>query len=337
MYNPKRKGIISAIISAIGHVSSAGYNIIGENIINPKGHTLETTEKFYSIDIAKNVKQYYKLIFYTVPVGCIFGLLLMFQYRKELDENKESTTEPLTNTDNTSQSENAMKKDMEKIFKDKRVWRLAFIILLGSFVLFLVINNFKTIGATAPKRIDAFLLKYTALCMGIFLCLSAPIWGTLIDKFHFKNLVLVINCLGIICGIGLIIGLYYFHLLFCFIVCLSVSSVSGLMSIVNPHIMKIYGIKYSMIVGGVVALISGSSNLIGSIFSFVISTVLENNINFAYGCIYVIGSVLSVISLLLTFGESNEPFKFVDTESIEKLSEMYVQEGSVQASEVGKQ
>ena len=102
MYNPKRKGIISAIISAIGHVSSAGYNIIGENIINPNNHTLETIEKFYSIDIAKNVKQYYKLIFLTVPVGCIFGLMLMFQYRKEFDETKETSTEPLTNTDKLS-------------------------------------------------------------------------------------------------------------------------------------------------------------------------------------------------------------------------------------------
>ena len=91
-----------------------------------------------------------------------------------------------------------------------------------------------------------------------------------------------------------------------------------------------------MIVGGVVALISGSSNLIGSIFSFIISTVFEKNKNFAYGCIYVIGSALSVVSLLLTFGESNEPLKFVDTESIEKLSEMYVQEGNVQITELEK-
>lgn len=42
MYNPKRKGIISAIITAVGHVSSAKYNVIGDTVINPSNYTLKS-------------------------------------------------------------------------------------------------------------------------------------------------------------------------------------------------------------------------------------------------------------------------------------------------------
>ena len=111
-------------------------------------------------------------------------------------------------------------------------------------------------------------------------------------------------------GVAIVLGIYYLPILFCVTVCVNALCVSGVRTILNPHVMKIFGIKYSMIVYGIIGLVSGSSNFMGSLFSFVVSSVIKNNKNFAYGCIFIFASVLNVFSLLLTQFEKDDVFEF---------------------------
>ena len=335
-YKPEKKGIISALVTALGHVAGAAFNIIGEKMINSSGYTLSEDEVRYPYYIARNVKSYYKFIFYTVPVGTFLGILFTFQYSHNKQEKKDpmlvtpeempresiGSFTPKDPNNLTAEEKEMYKKDIMKIVKNKRVWTLAMVNWLGTFLLFLVLNTFKTIGATAPKRVDANMLMYTAVFVALSLSLASPFWGFLIDKFSFKVLFSIVNIVGIIIGVAIVLGLYYLPLLFCVVVAIDGLCVSGFMSILNPHIMKIFGIHYSMIVSGIIGLVAGTSNFIGSIFSFVVASVFKNNQNFAYGCIFVFGSVLNVVSLILTFFESNEPFEFTkkDIENVDGIT-----------------
>ena len=305
-YYPEKKGLISAVISSLGHIAGAGYNLIGETLINKENYTLQKDEVKYPFEIAKNVKRYYRFIFLTVPIGTIFGLLLTFQYKKKKNLSFISKKE----------EKGQYKKDLKRIIKSKRVWTLSLVCWLGTFLLFLLLNTFKAIGATAPKRVDAALLKYTAVFVGFSLSLSSPLWGIMIDKISFRVLFSIINVIGMFVGVAIVLGIYYLPIMFCVTVCVNALCVSGVRTILNPHVMKIFGIKYSMIVYGIIGLVSGSSNFMGSLFSFVVSSVFKNNMNFAYGCIFIFGSVLNFFSLILTQFEKDDVFEFT-TENFE--------------------
>ena len=152
--------------------------------------------------------------------------------------------------------------------------------------------------------------------MGFSLSLSSPLWGIMIDKISFRVLFSIINVIGMFVGVAIVLGIYYLPIMFCVTVCVNALCVSGVRTILNPHVMKIFGIKYSMIVYGIIGLVSGSSNFMGSLFSFVVSSVFKNNMNFAYGCIFIFGSVLNFFSLILTQFEKDDVFEFT-TENFE--------------------
>ena len=307
------------------------------------------------------MKTYYLFIFIAVPVGTVLGTLLIFQYRPDLSElnqeSKEQDSEknpqdfsdkntqeepPVISQDNSKenpilpkspdfpgksineQDKQQLKKVMKQIIKHRRIWILSGINFLASFLFLLVVNTFKTIGATAPTRVDAELLKYTATFCGLSLSFFGPIWGFLIDKIDFKIIFIIVNSAGIGIGVGLVFGLYI-PWLFCILVCLAGLGTSGVAAIFNPHVMKVYGIQYSMMVVGIINFIGGLSNLFGSIFAFIFSSVYKQNQNFAYGCVYVIGSVMNLGALILTFFESNKPFVYDDTkeeiDNVEKICE----------------
>lgn len=285
-------------------------------------------EDYYPFHIAKNIKEYYKIIFYVIPSGTIICLLLTFQYTPALEEvsvspdllpeeeNDESKAiseqeqeQDLFPQLQDKNEKNKKSEEIKMILKNRRVWILSGINFGAMFLVILILNTFKTIGATAPKRVSATMLTYTAVFCAFALSVFGPLWGFLIDKVNFKIIMIIINGIGISLGVGMVFGLYV-PLLFCFLVGLAVVCVSGVMSSFHPHIMRIFGIHYSMIIGGVVGLVGGFSNLLGSIFTFVISSVFKNNQNFAYGCVYVFGALLSLVALLLTLFENNEPFDF---------------------------
>lgn len=349
-YCPEKKGSIAALITSIGNLGNAVYNYLGESLINPTNYTLQTGETHYPYWIAKNVKKYYAFIFIAIPIGTILGCLFIYQFVPDLkelqspilpgDENPPTETEegidkprisppklppPPMMKPLTESEKQKYKKDISKVLHNKRIWILSAINFLASFLLLLVVNSYKTIGATAPTRVDGALLRDTAVFCAVCLSGFGPLWGLLIDKVNFKIIFIIVNAIGTGVGIGLVFGLY-FPILFCLLVCATGLCASGLTAVFNPHIMKVYGIQYSMIVSGIINLIGGMSNLIGSMFTFIVSTVYADNQNFAYGCVYVVGASMNFLAMLLTLWESNEPFEYVHTEDIETVGDMYDKE-----------
>lgn len=354
-YCPEKKGLIAALITSIGNLGNAAYNYFGETLINSTNYTLKEGEKYYPFWIAKNVSRYYALIFVAIPVGTILGCLFIYQFVPDLkelqvpiisnlpNEIEEGNDKPRISPPKlppppmmkplTEAEKMKYKKDISKVLHNKRIWILSAINFLASFLLLLVVNSYKTIGATAPTRVDAALLRDTAVFCAICLSGFGPLWGLLIDKVIFKIIFIIVNAIGTGVGIGLVFGLYI-PILFCLLVCATGLCASGLTAVFNPHIMKVYGIQYSMIVAGIINLIGGMSNLIGSMFTFIVSTVYADNQNFAYGCVYIVGASMNFLAMLLTLWESNEPFEYDHIQDIETVGDMYDKERESRITEI---
>ena len=213
------------MITSIGNLGNAAYNYLGETLINPTNYTLKKGENYYPFWIAKNVSKYYAFIFIAIPVGIVFAFINLFQnlksfkfqfyqvllmkLKKEMISQVPKLPPPSMMKPLTEAEKMKYKKDISKVLHNKRIWILSAINFLASFLLLLVVNSYKTIGATAPTRVDAALLRDTAVFCAICLSGFGPLWGLLIDKVNFKIIFIIVNAIGTGVGIGLDLGFIY--------------------------------------------------------------------------------------------------------------------------------
>ncbi len=92
--------------------------------------------------------------------------------------------------------------------------------------------------------------------------------------------------------------------------------IAGLMTAINPHVMGVYGIKYTLELNGIIGIFSGISSLVGAIISFVFGLIWTTGkeIIFPYRVVYTVGSVLSISAFILQWFEPNEEFVYDEIE-----------------------
>lgn len=314
------------------------YLLLGEFLINPDAESLEKGKEYYKIKIAKNIKKYYIVILIAVPLSTAIALLFTYQYKEE-EQQQEIDTQDETNTErcidkvsNNSIAQqstvtNIYSHELSQAFKSKRLWICATLTFLISFIILLQLNTFKTIGTL--NEVPVPYLTVTAAFSGIGLVAFGPIWGYISDKVRFNILIVIITAIGVIMGVSLGLTLQYkMDLSFCLLTSLGVICVAGLMNIMNPHIMKVFGIKYLMQLGGIINLSNGLSNVIGSIFAFVVSQVYsEKNQNVGYYILYGVGGVFSLLALMLSFCENDD--EFFATHLINSVSKIVTEQPSI--------
>lgn len=333
LYNPKKKGMIASIILSIGQIGSPIFAVVAESIINPRSVIIPTDNWIFPSDISENFFSYLKMIYFIYPVGTIITLLTFIKYddsKKDeiginiigftsgLNDNPSEKKSPKKPLFINGQRTEKYKSDIRKIFKSRRIYMLCLIYFLSSFLFFLITSTSKTIGSL--KHFNTDLLKYSSMVGGISLLLLGPVWGYLYDKFHFKILVNVVNGAGVFIGPLIIAALIYDQWLFAVMTIVNGFFFIGMMNIFNPHIMKIYTIEYSMEIAGIMVSAGGFSNVIGSIFAFVVSKILsdEEKTQYAYIAIYSAGSFFNLVSLFVSRYENDIPFDFNES-SEEKL------------------
>ena len=103
LYAPDKKGIISGIFGIGIMIITAVFALAGEKIINLRGVTLDEDEGFYPPKIAKRTYLYFLIGECFIPIGLIFALLLIYEYKKE------------DNQDNISDSISEKKEDEENL------------------------------------------------------------------------------------------------------------------------------------------------------------------------------------------------------------------------------
>ena len=89
------------------------------------------------------------------------------------------------------------------------------------------------------------------------------------------------------------------------------------MSASHLHILRVYGIKYSLEIGGVIGIFGGIFNIMNSSLSLLISKFCHTGeeLQFAYRFIYLAGIAISGAGFYLALNEKEDKFNFASNEN----------------------
>ena len=311
-YFPNCKGLISSLYSTFCGIGIIFLNFYVENfIINPK-HFEPNVENntFYSGEINYNFKQFLKLqIFcYLILTLLTFVFIFPFENEKNFDENENENENENLYVQMEKDDENEYDiNDIKMALKSKRFLKILIIFFNTIFFVTLIENTYRPIAIL--KKIDTKTQQNIISLVFILICILTLIFGILFDKFSFKIIMNLINF--IICFSCFFYNFSdYSNITFVFW-CLSISfGNAGIYSILYPHIMKIFGIKYYLELSGIVSLMDSLSSPFVSAFVYSMDFFFENNRNFGYFLVYFFCGILNIISIYFTCYENEIEFEY---------------------------
>lgn len=308
LYYPKKKGIINAIIICIGGLVSALYVYIGEKIINPHKKTIKNkeTDPVYPEDVAERTKYFFIFAMIVIPITTFISLFLFYKFEKpkETEDSSEIKNEPMIKSQNKNET------NTKEIMLNFRFWRNIIIISLMPFWIYFLTATYR---AYLPMiGVNRKLMPYLPTIITALSSITGLIWALIFDKFGFQIIIKImsITCIILSCYFTIFINniaLYIIGL----IISSSISRV-GMMSIINPHIMQVYGFKNFLIIGGFARLFNQLSFFIAGLTSIFLSFNYKtgDELKTPYRIIASIGILLSCIGLFFSFYENDEKFQF---------------------------
>lgn len=147
-----------------------------------------------------------------------------------------------------------------------------------------------------------------ALC-SITGCLSSIIFSLVGDKLQFR----FIFCLfGILLTINSFIFPLSFHneILFILEVLVVAFSLNGFNIIIDPHLMKVFGMENFVEICGVIRSSSGIAEIFSVILAFYLENYFTGSKDHAYKWMYFISGVSSFTSFVLSLFENDEKFNY---------------------------
>jgi hypothetical protein len=226
----ERKGLIASIIVSAGFISSSIFTYVSEKLVNPDKVPRPEGSEFFPMEVAKNIRKYYQLMFVCIISATILCLLTLFKYKPpQTSEDKvNQLIETETGTGNNDilkvTQTNAIKNNkpslplsvtlsfsvvpmtslynpklnyktnLKKILGTFRIWKIALMRILTTYSLVLTTNTFKTLGT--EKGIQPLELTNTVsitfFCIiGLGFCI-----GWITDTVSMRTLFLFINVFG---------------------------------------------------------------------------------------------------------------------------------------------
>ena len=307
-YYPKKGGFLGSLIGSCFILLGTITGVLGENIINPEKYTLQKGEQFYPLEISQNYIKYFKYLIFINPILLILSLLLIKKYSPELDEEFSQENNNIENLkDKNIKKDENYSKNIKSALRDKRIWRITGINIFTPFVMGFSGNTFRVYGALAS--ISGAIMQYSVLFNGFSNIFVGPLWGYINDKYKYE----IINLL--LCGCST------FHALILtifiksntiYIICIFLGSIimSGFMSASRLHILRVYGIKYSLEIGGIIGIFGGIFNIVKALLSFIISKYYHTGeeLQFAYRFIYMFGIGICGFGFFLALYEKEDKF-----------------------------
>ena len=315
-YYPKHKGVISASIPGIGIISSAIFNIIGEKIINPDGKT--TVNGFFSKEINDNSKILFLYILIVNIICTTISLIFFVQYNPKFESSENINC--LNEIDEKIIKDDDYYKNLKKIIKNYRIWNIGIFGAFAGFSVGFVLTTSRTfLSLTQTGEDDGKIIQYLGAFIVLCLCVFAPIWAILSDKIGFRKAIVIVTFLGILDSTGLIFFLNE-KIMYRILICIAGIILSGIIAVIGPHVMGVFGIKYSLELNGITGIFSGITSLGGAITSFVFGIIWDKaeDIIFPYKIVFIIGSVMSILAFILQWFEPEEEFDFGDMKKIDE-------------------
>ena len=347
-YYPNQKGLISSVIMSFVGVSAALYIFIGENIVNPEkeGVIDQETDPYYSEEVSQRSKNYFLFAMIVLPIFTFLSFLFFYKYNpncetEEPEENEDKEEKNENNCENEEElKDNFIKKDKKQkklnsfykpspsknikiALKSFRFWRNIIISGVMPFWLFFIQSSFRPY--VVMIGVDTNIIYFLGSGIALISCFLGPVWATLVDKFGFQPIIMII---GII-STGMPIYFFFFldnQIFYVIGLIISTSILVGIMASVTPHLMQIYGLRYFLTIGGFARLFNDLNSFIAAITTIVLSIYFKNakELLFPYKMVVVGGFFLSATGLIMIFFENDEKFIYGDENEEEKY---YVKEG----------
>ena len=198
-------------------------------------------------------------------------------------------------------------KNLKAVICNKRIWNIALIQIFSEFGIGFALSTFRVYGVLIS--INGTIMQYAPIFFGISMIVFGPIWGYINDRFQNFKIIKII-CLFFI--FDLIILFIFIKSNIIYIICIFIGSIfnTGMNTIIRPYIMKIYGMKYFIEIGGVITICIGIINIFKGLLSFLISLYYQTGkeLQIPYRIIFLIGIILNIFAYFLTFYEKGETF-----------------------------
>ena len=197
---------------------------------------------------------------------------------------------------------------------NKRIWRLIGISILTPFVNGFSGNTFRVYGALVSM--SGSVLQYSPIFTAFSNVFVGPIWGYINDTYKYE---IIIKIVSSCCILQAILFSLFIKSNTIYIICIFFGSIigSGFMSASGLHILRVYGIKYSLEIEGFIGIFGGIFNILKSSLSLLISKFCNTGeeLQFAYRFIYLAGIAISGTGFYLVLNEKEDKFNYLQNEN----------------------
>ena len=327
-YFPTKRGLVNAIAGGFGgNLGSSFFNLVIKYFVSKGDFPDFNDNNMYKKETAEN----YKTFFYihggvVLGIGIISSLLLVpfIEVKKESSLSEQTDNEEDKNDNKEKQNEvnnEKYKNGLKIILTHRRIYQLLLIFLFTSFLqgfIFTVGFNYGTMDhGNKDKLIGGDEMSIIFMLTSLVSSGIGPLFGIIYDKIGFKKTIIIIDSISIVNGILISLTVRLGVIFYGFSVILNGCLNGGAFSMIFPYVSKIYGFNFAGELYGFVVLSTGISSMISSSVYYIISHFSDNknNNDITYLIIFLIGSFLSIVAIILAFFEKKEPFSFNNIEN----------------------
>lgn len=310
-YFMNKKALISGSITLIASFISAGVSYFYEKyILNPYSESPTIEGTYYEERIYLNFQ---KLIIVEIVYMILTSAIsLVLFYKNDTNE-----------TIKFGFGEKQMEKKEKKIVKKKidenkklklkkalfsiRTIRLFFMLLTFFPIIHFINNTWRPIGIY--YKVKTYHLQLIGSLLSIVHCFSAILFSLVGDQIQFKKL---FCCFSLFLSIISFIFPLSFNnsLLFIFGILVVGFTHKGFNIIIDPYVMKVFGMENFVEIIGVIRSSSGIAEIASIIFAFYLENYFTGNKDFTYKFMYLISGFSSLISFILGLFESDSKFNY---------------------------
>lgn len=224
--------------------------------------------------------------------------------KKDEDQSQSQKDEekPLVEKINREEYEN-VEGYLTAALRSWRFWKIFINCFLSGFVITLGAVLYKPIGTAygfQESDLQTIVIGKVLVC-----ALATPIGGYLSDKCPFKVVLLIFTVGSCVFGVLIIfatnIWVYFLAIYLCYFC-------SGFMQSLPQHIMVVFGMKYFIQIFGIYCFSVVSSFLASSLTAYIFTSLDSSNLKDIFKICFGIGAVLSVVSIILSFFENDDPY-----------------------------
>ena len=288
----EKKALISGIVTLVPSLISAGLAIFYEKyILNPLSESPTIENSYYDKNIFLNFQKLIIIEIVFLIIVCILSLLTFFKnepketikfgFGEKINDNKSNKIE------NKMENEEKQSK-IKKALYSKRSMKLFIMIFLLFPTINFMYNTWRPIGIYYKIKTN-YLQIIGALC-SVTGSISSIAFSLIGDKIQFR-------CVFCLFGVLLTLASFTFHIsftndvLFVLEVLIAAFCLNGFNIIIDPHLMKVYGMENFVEICGVIRSSSGIAEIFSVILAFYLENYFIGSKDYAYRMMYIISGL----------------------------------------------